>query len=210
VETRGCIGALFAMIVVMVLAPLTFVIQWWRRFRRGQEPRFSHQQRPFDGGSSGELQRIDIELDYPQPVDPSLHRRITSVIVRVADHLRRFDDVYYAVHRLAGDPEPHLVPIGPQLQGLGERFLLALGQGVLAGRTVVWMALPSSVALVEVVDPFDCDPDEDLLSLLAIAAARWIVASCWARIGPSWVLRLVLIVPTESAGRVVELLDALN
>lgn len=207
----GCLAAAAGTTALVLLSPFVFVIRWWRRWRRGGAVRWSIDVQPAAPGPEGARRRIDATLDLPEPVGREVHRRATAQVVRVADALRRPGDTYLAVYRLRSDPEPFLIPVGPQLQRLGERFLLTLSQGVLAARTVVWLALGSSTPPVEVVDPVTCDPEDpdELDRLLLLDAARWSMASSWARVGPSWILRAILVVPAPSAELVVPLLEEL-
>jgi hypothetical protein len=159
-----------------------------------------------------ERRRIDAVLDVPLTRERGFRRRTTDAVIRVAEDLRRPDDVYTMIYRLPSDEEAVALPVGPQLQELGERFYLALNQGSLAGRTVVWLTLGRSTALAEVVDPFTCDPEGDgePEGLLGTAVARWSMASEWARVGPSLVIRLILVVPGSAAPTVNDRLNALG
>ncbi len=88
------------------------------------------------------LARIDTTADVPSAAVEAFRRRLTETVVRVAEALRRPDDVY---HLLARDPsaeETDVLPVGPQIQELAERLHLVLGRPPMAGRTAVWMALP--------------------------------------------------------------------
>jgi len=64
-------------------------------------------------------------------------------------------------------------------------------------------------ALSEVLDPVACDPEAEgePEALLASPAARWSMATEWARVGPSLVIRLILVVPTDAENRVKALLE---
>jgi hypothetical protein len=199
-------------VVLVLLAPFAFVIRWWRRWRRGGDTRCAVDSQAVAAATDRARRRFDLTLDHPEPVPRDVHRRTTAVVVRIADVLRRPGDTYHAVYRLPTDPEPYLVPVGPQLQELGERFLLTLSQGALAGRTVVWMTLDSAVAPAEVADPTTCNPENrnETDALLMSPAVRWSMASSWARVGPSWVLRLILVVPEPSAEGVEALLARLR
>jgi hypothetical protein len=57
-----------------------------------------------------------------------------------------------------------------------------------------------------------CDPQAvgEPERLLASADARWAMASEWARVGPSLVIRLVVVVPIDSADRVRTILRDLG
>ena len=145
----------------------------------------------------------------PAPAEHGFRRRLTDTIVRIAETLRRPDDVYTIIYRHPADPEPVALPVGPQLQELGERFSLVLSQGALWGRTVVWLTLPRDCALSEVVDPTACDPEAEGEpdELLATPAARWSMATEWARVGPSLIVHLILVIPSDAENRVKALLE---
>jgi hypothetical protein len=206
---RGCLAMGAGVLALIVISPFALVIRSWRAWRRGGEVRSTLESRPF--ASAGERCRIDLKLDVPAAAEPGFRRRLTDTIVRVAETLRRPDDVYNVVYRHPADPEPVVLPVGPQLQELGERFSLVLSQGALSGRTVVWLTLGRDRALSEVVDPDACDPEAEgePEALLATADARWSMATEWARIGPSLVIRLILIVPADAESRVKTLLGSL-
>lgn len=152
--------------------------------------------------------RVDVCLDVPRNAEPGFRRRLTDAVVRVAEVLRSPDDVYHLVYRLPSDEEPVVLPVGPQLQELGDRFLLVSSQNALSGHTAVWLALPRGRALSEILDPLTYDPEAqgEPEGLLEHAGAQWSMASEWAQIGPSLVVRLVVIVPAARADRVTDLL----
>jgi hypothetical protein len=206
---RGCLAMGAGVLALIVISPFALVIRSWRAWRRGGEMRSTLESRPF--ASAGERCRIDLKLDVPAAAEPGFRRRLTDTIVRVAETLRRPDDVYNVVYRHPADPEPVVLPVGPQLQELGERFSLVLSQGALSGRTVVWLTLARDRALSDVLDPVACDPEAkgEPEALLATADARWSMATEWARIGPSLVIRLILIVPADAESRVKTLLGSL-
>ena len=207
---RGCLAAGAGILALIVISPFALVIRSWRAWRRGGEVRSTLESRPF-ASTAGARCRIDLALDVPAPAEPSFRRRLTDTIVRVAETLRRPDDVYNVLYRLPSDPEPVVLALGPQLQELGERFSLVFSQGALAGRTVVWLTLPRDRALSEVVDPVASDPEAEgePEALLATVDARWSMATEWARIGPSLVMRLILVIPSDAESRVKTLLGSL-
>ena len=122
---------------------------------------------------------MDAVLDVPLSREGGVRRRVTDAVIRVAEDLRRPDHVYTMIYRLPSDEEAVTLPVGPQLQALGERFFLALNQGPVAGRTVVWLTVGRGTALAEVVNPAICDPEGDgePEGLLGTAVARWAMAS---------------------------------
>jgi hypothetical protein len=195
-------------VALIVISPFALVIRSWRAWRRGDEVRSTLETRPLVS-TTGARHRIDLTLDVPAAVEPGFRRRLTDAVVRVAEALRRPDDVYNIIYRHPADPEPVVLAVGPQLQELGERFLLVLSQGALSGRTVVWLTLGRDHALSEVLDPVACDPEAEgePEALLASPAARWSMATEWARVGPSLVIRLILVVPTDAENRVKALLE---
>ena len=205
---RGCLAVGAGVLALIVISPFAIVIRSWRTWRRGGEVRSIRETRPF--ASAGNRCRIDLSFDVPAPAEPGFRRRLTNTIVRVAETLRRPDDVYNVLYRLPSDPEPVVLPVGPQLQELGERFSLVLSQGALSGRTVVWLTLGRDRALSEVLDLSASDPEAEgePEALLATADARWSMATEWARVGPSLVIRLILVVPASRADDVRDLFNA--
>ena len=87
---------------------------------------------------------------------------------------------------------------GPQK---GQRYPVGAGR----------LTLGRDRALSEVVDPIACDPEVEgePEALLATADARWSMATEWARIGPSLVIRLIVVVPADAESRVKTLLHSL-
>jgi hypothetical protein len=208
---RGCLAAGAGFLALIVISPFAVVIRSWRAWRRGGEVRSTLETRPFVS-TSGDRCRIDLKLDVPSAAEPGFRRRLTDAVVRVAEVLRHPDDVYNIIYRHPADPEPVVLAVGPQLQELGERFSLVLSQGALSGRTVVWLTLGRDRALSEVLDPSASDPEAEGEPdvLLATADARWSMATEWARVGPSLVVRLILVVPNDEESRVKILLQSLT
>ncbi len=208
--SRGCLAASAGALALIVISPFALVIRSWRAWRRGGEVRSALETRPF-ASTAGARCRIDLALDVPAPAEPGFRRRLTDTVVRIAETLRRPDDVYNVVYRHPADPEPVVLPVGPQLQELGERFSLVLSQGALSGRTVVWLTLGRDRTLSEVVDPTASDPEAEGEpdALLAAPDARWSMATEWARVGVSLMIRLILVVPTDAENRVKALLGSL-
>lgn len=206
---RGCLASSAAAFVLAATAPIVYMIQRWRVWRRGSVHRLS-----IAGAvhpSNGETRvRLDVTLDVPMSAADAVRRRATDAVVRVAETLRRPDDAYHMVCRPLGDVEPLMLPLGPLVQSLGERLNLVLRQGSLAGRTVVWLALARERALGEVTDPERCNPEIDAERERLLASGdRWAAASSWARVGPSFVVRLILIVPAEAEARVRAILGSI-
>ena len=128
--------------------------------------------------------------------------------VEIAEHLRIADDHYHHIYRDPAEHDAILLPLGPQLQGLGERLILALRQSDLANRTAVWLTLPAVPAIAALVDPATIDPDgaDELDDLVEQTGARWAMATEWARIGPSTIYHVILWVPEKSAPAIDSLL----
>ena len=211
-HSRGCLTTGVGAVVLAALAPFVVAVRGWKKWRRGSEI-----QRNIDIGrmtnpAGAKLSRIDLSFDVPLPAEPGFHRRLTKAVVRVAEALRASDDVYHLVYRLPWDEEPVAMPVGPMLQELGERFALVQSQGVMAGRTAVWLTLGRDRALAEVVDPVAYDPEAagEPDGLLAHSDLRWSVATEWARVGPSLIFRLILVAPAHAADRVKAVLDSIS
>jgi hypothetical protein len=210
--SRGCLATGVGAAALVLLSPFVLVVRGFRRWRRGTEIRLRTDVSSLTHAEGVEFSRIDLELDVPLPTEPEIRRRLTDAVIRVAETLRASDDVYHLVYRLPWDEEPVVLPVGPQVQELGERFLLVQSQGAMAGRTAVWLTLGREHALSEVVDPVAYDPEADGEpgGLLIHPALRWSMATEWARVGPSLIFRLIFVVPVRAENTVKILLDALN
>jgi hypothetical protein len=209
---RGCLTTGIAAVALTVLSPFVVAVQSWKRWRRGTEIIARTHSVPLVASDGTKLRRIDTEFDVPGVAEADFRRRLTETMVRVAECLRAPDDVYHLVYRLSRDTEPVLLPVGPQLQELGERFSLVQSQGAMAGRTAVWLTLGPEDALAEVVDPVGYDPEAggEPEGLLTHPESRWSMATEWVRMGPSWVFRMVFVVPTRHARHITELINALK
>jgi hypothetical protein len=210
--SRGCLAALAGALTLVLVSPFAVVVQRWRKWRRGDSLRSTVEVRPFNSVSGDERRWVDLTLDVPASAEPGIRRRLTEAVVRVADFLRRPDDVYNVIYSRPGDPEPVFLPVGPQLQELGERCFLVLSQNSLSARTVVWLTLGGGTPLSHVIDPMTCDPGAagEPEGLLATPEARWGMATEWARVGPSLVIRVIIVVPTESEDRVRSILEGVE
>ena len=199
-------------LTLLLISPFALVVKRLQRWRRGDALRSTLEVRDFAAVSGVERRCVDLTLDVPESIEPGVRRRVTDAVVRIAESLRRLDDVYNVLYSPPGDPEPVVLPVGPQLQELGERFFLTLTQGSLAGRTAVWLTLGRDVALSDVVDPMTCDPEAvgEPEGLLAAAEARWGMASEWVKVGPSLVIRLMIVVPAEASAEVEAALQSLR
>ena len=158
-ESRGCLTTAAAAMVLATIAPIALIVQRLREWRRGPDVRATIHRTPLTTASGTDICRLDFTLDIPAPAEPGSRRRLTDAIVQIASSLRRTDDVYNLIYRLPSDPEPVVVPLGPQLQELGDRLFLVLSQGALEGRTAVWLTIGRDNTLSEVLDPLSCDPE---------------------------------------------------
>jgi hypothetical protein len=209
---RGCLGTAAGLAVLALISPFALVVHRWRCWRRGKDIRVAVASTPRPASRDGERRRIDAVLDVPLTREQGFRRRVTDAVVRVAEDLRRPDDIYTMIYRSPADEEAVALAVGPQIQALGERFSLTLNQGPVEGRTVVWLTLGRGTALAEVVDRFTCDPEGvgEPEGLLSRAEARWAMASEWARVGPSLIIRLVLVVPSTASETVRDRLRTLG
>jgi hypothetical protein len=207
----GCILTGGSAAVLALLSPFVLAVRAWRTWRRGSELQTRTEVGTLTNSAGVEHRRFDLDFDVPTAAEPGFRARLTDTIVRVAETLRAPDDVYHLVYRLPWDEEPVLLPIGPQLQELGERFSLVQSQGAMAGRTAVWLTLGREHALSEIVDSVSYDPEAvgEPESLLTHADLRWSMATEWARVGPSLVVRMIVIVPARHEQRMSEVLDTL-
>lgn len=209
--TRGCLAAGFGAVALALLSPFVAAIRGWRSWRRGGEIRTSLEVISMARSDGSPLRCFDLSADVPAPAEPEFRRRMMDTVIRVAEGLRRDDDVYHLVYRLPWEEESTAVPVGPQIQELGERFSLVQSQGALLGRTAVWLTIGRHRALAEVIDPaiFDPESEGEPDRLQRRPDVRWSVATAWERHGPSLVIRLIFVLPTDRASRVVGLVEGL-
>ena len=209
-KTRhGCLSSVFGILSLVVLAVPVGLVRSWQSWRRGAEWQLGWTIRPADA-TSGRL-RIDLEADIPHQTTRDFPRRLTETVIRIAEHLRQSDDHYHLIYRDLAEPDAILLPVGPMLQELGERLILALRQHELADRTAVWLTLPPRPAIAELVDPAAYDPDAagEPEGLVEQTNARWAMATEWARVGPSIIFRVILWVPVEEERAVQTILAGL-
>ncbi len=199
----GCLAGVAAIVGVVLLAPMAAAVRTVRGWLRGSETRIRSEHTAF----ANEMARVDLHLDVPPEMRESVGRSLTDIVVRVAETLRRPDDIYHLIYRERGAEETIVLPVGPLLQELGERFHLVLSQEALALTTCVWLTLARDQRVVEMLDPFDYDPESagEPEALLTRSGMRWGMGSTVVP-GPASVLfRLVLFVPESS----VDLIDRL-
>jgi hypothetical protein len=208
---RGCLAAAGGATALALLSPIVVAIRAWRRWRRGAEVRSTLEVASLTPPSGPARRRFDLSLDVPPAAEPEFRRKLTESVIRIAEALRRADDVYHLVYRLPWDEESTAIPVGPRLQELGERFFLVQSQRAMTGRTAVWLTLGRARALAEVVDPIAYDPeiDGEPEALLVHPHVRWSMATAWARPGPSLAIRVILVVEESCASRVEALLETL-
>jgi hypothetical protein len=195
---------------LVALAPLALAVRRYRAWRRGSRLRVERSRGLLPVGGGESLARIDLAADVPSSAAVvAFRRRLTEAVVRVAECLRRPDDVYHLLSRDPSAEETDVLPVGPQIQELAERLHLVLGHPPMAGRTAVWMALPRSRRVAEVVDPFDYDPEAagEPERLLANSGMRWGMATGFAPSGSSVVFRIALYVPADAAPTIEGLLE---
>ncbi|HOC41620.1 MAG TPA: hypothetical protein PKJ99_01275 [Thermoanaerobaculales bacterium] len=197
----GCLRSAAGLAGLVVLAPLALAVRGIRKWRRGSELRVERGRAPFAMVAGPPLARIDTTADVPTAAVMDFRRRLTETVARVAEALRRPDDVYHLMYRDRAADETVVLPVGPLVQELAERLHLVLGSAPMAGRTAVWLTLPRSRRVVDFVDPFGYDPEAagEPERLLAASGMRWGMASAFAPRGPSLAFRLVLYVPTDAA-----------
>jgi hypothetical protein len=212
IPSRGCLATGTGAALLVVLAPFVVAVQGWKKWRRGSEIRTKTESKSLTNSTGADLRRIDLSFDVPQPAEPAFRQRLTDSVVRVAEALRASDDVYHLVYRLPWEDEPVAIPVGPRVQEFGERFALVQSQGAMAGRTAIWLTLGRDRALAEVVDPVACNPEADgePHGLLTHPDLRWSMATEWARVGPSLIFRLVLVVSADQTDRLKSLLGTLH
>jgi len=210
-KRRGCLATGGGLVVLAVASPPALIVRWWRTWRRGNDLNSALEETALATSGGEVLRRLDLTLDVPRAAEPGFRGRLVASLVGVADALRRPDDVYHYAYRLPWADEPVVLPVGPQLQELGDRLSLVFSQGSLAARTVVWLTLGRDLALAEVVNPLAYDPEAEgePEALLVGSGARWAMATSWDRVGPSLVVRVIVYVPEQAGAEVKALLAGL-
>jgi hypothetical protein len=211
-ERPGCLKSALGTVALLLLAPAAAAVRSIARWRRGNRVIVRWTGEGFPSAASDARWRVDLELDVPPSKVAELRRMLTDTVVRIAELLRREDDVYHMAYRLPELQETVLVPVGPLLQELGERFALILDEGSLAGRTVVWPTLASERAVSELLDPSGYDPEApgEPDRIMGHADIRWGLASSWAETGASVVHRVLLYLPAAAAPEIDRLLERLR
>jgi len=209
---RGCVSYLLGFLSLVVLAVPVGLIRSWQAWRRGTDWKIDWRTQPGPASGLTDRLRIDLEGDIPIRSSGGFTRRLTDTVVRIAEHLRQQDDHYHHIHRIPGEPEALILPVGPKIQELGDRLILALGQGDLKDRTSVWLTFPARRAITEVLDPETYDPEADgePEGLIESSEPRWATAITWGRIGPSTVYRVAFWIPETSLPTVGALLRRLD
>lgn len=206
----GCLRLLPAAAAMVVLAPPVAAVRAWRRWRRGRGVRIDIRRREAATGL-GPAVELDVEVDVPADRRTELRRAFTEAVVRMAEGMPRRDLVVHLAYRVPTEPEPVVVPVGPLVQQLAERLHLALGQLELAGRTVLWLAMPRQVVLAREVDPFAYDPEApgEPDRLIERAPVVWAMVVARTSDGPSERLRALVTVPPDRADVVAKLFEAM-
>ncbi len=208
----GCVRGGVGFVALALLAPFAVLSRKLAQWRRGSELRLGWTAVSLRTTEGRLVQRIDVTTDVPHDRESTFRTALTDTVVRIAESMRRPDDIYHFAVRHAELGETTLIPVGPQLQELGERFALALAQGALEGRTVVWLTLPRQLAVAEVLDPFGYDPEAsgEPERLLTGPGVRWGMATSYLRAGPSVVHRMVVYVPASGRAAVEHLFERLR
>lgn len=195
-DSRGCLRAALAVPALALLAPFAAAVRALGRWRRGPAARSR-----LDRSRAAGRVRLDLVVDVPTADELDLRLRATDSLVRLAEALRRSDDVYHLVVRPLDEEEPRLRPIGPLIQELGEQLALQLGRTAVRGRTLLWLTLARGRPLVAAADPGTADPDGpgEPDGLVAAADPRWAVATAIVGRGPSVVLRIAVWVGKDDA-----------
>lgn len=195
-----------------LLAPFAVVARKLAQWRRGSKLHLGWTEAPLRNAEGEPVNRFDVEADVPHDRGNAFRTALTDTVVRLAESMRRPDDIYHFAVRYAELGETTTLAIGPQLQELGERVALVLTQDALEGRTVVWLTLPRQRAVADVLDPFEYDPEAsgEPERLLTRPEVRWGMATSRLWAGPSVVHRILLYIPDSDRAAVEHLLKRLR
>jgi hypothetical protein len=195
-----------------LLAPFAVLARQLAQWRRGSKLHLGWTEASLGDVGDGLVHRFDVIADVPHDRETAFRKALTDTVVRLAESMRRTDDIYHFAVRYVELGETTTLAVGPQLQELGERFALALTQGTLEGRTAVWLTLPRQRAAAEVLDPFAYDPEAsgEPERLLTRPEVRWGMATSHLSAGPSVVHRILLYLPTSDRWAAEQLLERLK
>jgi len=210
-RVSGCVTTVLGGAALFLLAPAAALVRAVMRWRRGSKVRIGWHSEPRPKPEAG-LRTIDVQLDLPRGREAEARRVLTDALVRVAEALRRTDDVYHLVYRESGEPDTILLPVGPQIQDLAERVHLALSHVAWAGRTLVWLVLPRSRPLGEVVTELSWDPEAEgePETLIRREAPRWAFALAFSPGAVATEIRLRLFLPVSAVAVVERRLERLR
>lgn len=164
--------------MLVLLAPFAVAVRWFARWRRGFEIRLQQHTERVEGDA---LCCDRFEIDVPQEIGAVW--ALTGAAVRLAEARADGNESYHLVRDEPGAGEPVVVSIGPSVQLFAERFMLMVQRTALENRTLLWLCLPSSVTLGEVLDPMSYSPEAEGEPDLMIRSApvRWALALRWRR-----------------------------
>ncbi len=188
-QRGGCLRVALGSVLLVMLAPAAALVRWWRRRRRGNDVKVWRRE-----PERATLAGLELTVDAPLAREVEARTALIDALVRVAEELRRPDDVYHLVFRRPSEPEADLVAIGPQPQELAQRLSIVFSHRASQACTQLWLTLPRGVHLAEVVDPVAFDPEQSVAAadLMLTASPRWAMVSSFARTGPSVVYRVRL------------------
>ncbi|NOZ77991.1 MAG: hypothetical protein GXP48_02180 [Acidobacteria bacterium] len=200
----GCLRAAAGAVFLVLLAPWAALVRTVRASRRGRGCHVRWQlagasghgaSRREAGAIAGdESWRLDLEIDAPLADEARVRTDLIDTLVRVAETLRRPDDVYNLVVRQRWDGEPRLIAVGPSLQRLAHRLERAFSHRDAERCTHLWLTLPVSRRLGQLVDPEGFDPEAGhaLDRLIADTKPRWAAATSFGHTDVGVLYRVIL------------------
>jgi hypothetical protein len=180
-SNRGCLRAALAAPVLVVLAPFAVAVRWFSKVRRGPETEVAQQVDAVSLDDGRTLLKARVEIDVPH--ESNLDRALTGEVVRLAESLSSGGENYHLLRDEPGADEPVVVSIGPSVQLLAERFMVTLQRSALEQRTIVWLALPRTLALGKLLDPTSYSPEDEgePQKLIMRCPLVWAMALRWRR-----------------------------
>ncbi|MCP4899558.1 MAG: hypothetical protein GY906_21545 [bacterium] len=178
-------------IVMLVVSPFAAAIRTWRRRSRGDLTEVSVG--PSPGGDS-----VELTVDCPTARVIEARRCVTEAFVHFAQSTSK-KGAYHMVYREPVADESVLMPIGPQLQAFGDRFHQALAKSVWRGMRIVWLCLPRTQALAELIDEHHQDPagEEMVSEICCDSRVQWAIVSLVEASDVGEVIQFSLVVPDE-------------
>ncbi len=148
---------------------------------------------------------VELVIDSPTSRVLEVRRWATETLVRLADSVAA-GDAYHMAYREPGASQSTLVPIGSQIQALGDRLHQGLSKSSWRGMRLLWLCMDRAQALAEVVSEECEDPagPDAVAALGGDPRVRWLVVTVVEPSDVGEVTRFLYVFPPELRPKVEE------